>query len=101
MKSTATHSLVRLAATLAPAAALAASCGHFGWSDGTLKQQVETVESPLQRLRSLNVHTPKLAALATAATALAASCGHMTWSDGTLKQQIEPVESSVERLRQL
>jgi hypothetical protein len=53
MNRTATHKLTRLAAALAPAAAIAAFCGHPGWSDENLKQQIESINGATGRLRSL------------------------------------------------
>ena len=48
----AAQKLNRLAAVIAPAAALAATCGHMGWSDANLKQQIEPSDG-LDRLRQL------------------------------------------------
>jgi hypothetical protein len=53
MRTIATQKLVRIAALLAPAAALAASAGNMHWSDETLKQQIQPLDSPLARLSQL------------------------------------------------
>jgi hypothetical protein len=53
MQATATQRLVRLAAVLAPAATIAAICGHPGWSDENLKQQIQPIQHPLDRIRAL------------------------------------------------
>jgi hypothetical protein len=52
MKATATHKLVRLAVTVTPLISLAALNGRF-MSDEQLKQEIATVESPLELLRKL------------------------------------------------
>jgi hypothetical protein len=52
MKSTATHLAVRLAAALAVAVPLAASCGRM-YSDQQLKNQIETIPNSTERLRQL------------------------------------------------
>jgi hypothetical protein len=53
MTRTATHKLTRIAAVLAPAATLAATCAHVGWSDEKLKHQITRLDNSTSRIRSL------------------------------------------------
>jgi hypothetical protein len=53
MKTTLAQKLVRIAALVAPAATLAANAGSMHWSDETLKQQIQPLDSPLARLSQL------------------------------------------------
>jgi len=56
MKASATHKLTRLAisiSTLSGLLATAAANGHTGWSDETLKQEIQPIASPLQKLKAL------------------------------------------------
>jgi hypothetical protein len=94
MKGTATSKLVRVAAVVGPAAALAAACGHPAWSDENLKQDVRPVGDALSRL-------VRLAAVVGPAAALAAACGHPTWSDENLKRDVATIGGSLGKLRTL
>jgi hypothetical protein len=55
MKGTAIQKLTRLAAVVAPAAAIAASCGAYYdyWSDENLKQQIRGIDRALDRIAQL------------------------------------------------
>src|SRR5262249_44060333 len=56
MKASATHKLTRLAisiSTLSGLLATAAANGHTGWSDETLKQEIQPIASPLERMKAL------------------------------------------------
>jgi hypothetical protein len=100
MKAT-THKLIRLATIAAPATTLAASCGHMGWSDENLKQQIQPVEGSLARIRSIQTTAVRLATLLAPLAALAATCGHMNWSDESLKQEIQTINGVLDRLRKI
>ena len=39
---------------LGSGAALAANCGHYGWSDATLKREIRPVEGALGKLRAIS-----------------------------------------------
>jgi len=49
-----TRRLVQLSTVLGTGAALAASCGHFGWSDATLKREIRPLEGALGKLRQIS-----------------------------------------------
>jgi hypothetical protein len=53
MKSILTHTCTKYAALLAAAGSLAATCGHTGWSDANLKDEIEPLEDALSKLRSI------------------------------------------------
>jgi hypothetical protein len=56
MKSIATHKLMHVAVSISAVGGLLATSavnGGYGWSDETLKQQIQPVASPLERLRAL------------------------------------------------
>lgn len=99
--TTATHKLIRVAAAVAPAAALAATCGHMSWSDENLKQDIRPATDSLNRLRSFKSQALRIAAVVAPATALAATAGSLGWSDETLKRQIEPVAGALGLINQL
>jgi hypothetical protein len=54
MKAQLTTKVAPLAGVLALAASLAAQGGHLVYSDETLKQEIEPLESALAKLRSLS-----------------------------------------------
>jgi hypothetical protein len=53
MKTTLISTYLKLGAVLATLAGLAASGGAFRWSDETLKQEIQPLDSALAKLRRL------------------------------------------------
>jgi hypothetical protein len=56
MMSIATHKLMRLAVSISAVGGLLAASavnGHYGWSDERLKQQIEPIASPLEKLKAV------------------------------------------------
>jgi len=53
MKASFTRRLVQLSTVLGTGAALAASAGHYAWSDATLKREIRPLEGALGKLRQI------------------------------------------------